>query len=59
EGGFFGIISDDGDHYDPINLPLEFKVVGLRVLFLAEKLEDMGSFHMWGILVRILFIQKI
>jgi len=58
EGGFFGIISNDGNHYDPVNLPSEFKVVGLKVLFVVEKLDDMASFHMWGILVRIIFIQK-
>ena len=59
EGGFFGIISNDGNHYDPVNLPSEFKVVGLRVLFIVEKLDDQASFHMWGIIVKIIFIQKL
>lgn len=25
EGGFFGIVGDDGQKYDPVNLPAEFK----------------------------------
>ncbi len=33
EGGFYGIIADNGEHYDPINLPSEFKKDGLRVRF--------------------------
>ena len=40
EGGFFGIISDDGKHYDPINLPSEFEVIGLRITIIAEKLDS-------------------
>ncbi len=59
EGGFFGIISYDGNHYDPVNLPSEFKIVGLKVLFIVEKLDEQVSFHMWGIIVRIIFIQKL
>lgn len=59
EGGFFGIISYDGNHYDPVNLPSEFKIVGLKVLFIVEKLDEQDSFHMWGIIVRIIFIQKL
>ncbi|MFX0003982.1 MAG: hypothetical protein ACFE9C_10460 [Candidatus Hodarchaeota archaeon] len=58
EGGFFGIKSDDGKNYDPINLPPEFAIDGLKVLFIGEKL-DLASFHMWGIIIRIIFIQKI
>ena len=58
EGGFFGIKSDDGNNYDPLNLPYEFAVVGLRVEFIGERL-DLDSFHMWGIILRIVFIQKL
>jgi hypothetical protein len=58
EGGFYGIISDDGNHYDPINLPSEFRIVGLKVVFFGEKL-DWDSYHMWGIIMRIIYIQKL
>jgi len=59
EGGFFGIIGDDGEHYDPINLDSEFLDKGLRVYFEAKIRTDLGSFHMWGIIVEILKIQKL
>ena len=57
EGGFFGIISDDGNRYDPVNLPPRFESDGLRVLFVGEIL-DLFSIHMWGRVIRIIFIQR-
>jgi len=57
EGGFFGIIADDGGHYDPINLPNEFKIDGLLIEFKAKILHDVMSFHMWGEIVELLYIK--
>jgi hypothetical protein len=54
EGGFFGIVSDDGKRYDPINLPAEFAQDGMRVRFTAKTDPDMASFHMWGTIVSII-----
>jgi len=59
EGGFYGIIGDDGVNYDPINLPDNFRIDGLKVFFTAIKREDLGSFHMWGIIIEITSIQLI
>ena len=59
EGGFYAIISNDGMRYDPINLPDEFKVEGLRVSFEGKLRNDMHSFHMWGKLVEIIKIKKL
>ena len=59
EGGFWGIIGDDGEHYDPINLNIEFRCEDLRVYFEAKIRTDLGSFHMWGKIVEILTIQKL
>ncbi len=59
EGGFFGIIGDDGEHYDPINLDEEFQVDGLRVSFKARILENQVSVHMWGTRVEIKEIHKL
>ncbi|UCD93026.1 MAG: hypothetical protein JSV43_03710 [Methanobacteriota archaeon] len=56
EGGFFGILGDDGEKYDPINLDEEFQVDGLRVIFIAKICENQVSFHMWGTLVEIVEI---
>ena len=59
EGGFFGIIGDDNQHYDPINLPEEFESDGLRVEFTAIQREDLGSFHIWGIVIELIDIQEL
>jgi len=56
EGGFYGIVSDDGEHYDPINLASEFRVDSLQVSF-TVKILDMVSIHIWGRVVEILEIE--
>lgn len=58
EGGFYGIVADDGKKYDPINMPEEFKVDGLRVRFTAN-LTNYASFHMWGYVVELFFIERL
>jgi hypothetical protein len=58
EGGFWGIVGDDGKHYDPVNLG-QFQVNGSRVWFEAEVLHDAVSFHMWGKMVSIIHIENL
>jgi len=58
EGGFWGIISDDGKAYDVGNLPSEFRKDGLHVRFKAEIRENQISIHMWGTIVEILEIES-
>lgn len=51
EGGFYGIISDDGIKYQPINLPRKFKKEGLSLKFDA-KIKDQGvSAFQWGTMI--------
>ncbi|HSV32184.1 MAG TPA: hypothetical protein VLH40_09225 [Atribacteraceae bacterium] len=57
-GGFYGIVGDDGLHYEPINLPREFWEDGLRIAFTARPLDDWASIYMWGRIVEILSIEK-
>ena len=52
EGGFYGIIGDECSHYDPINLPQEYKVEGLQVRFSGDIL-DIPTFHMWGAVIEL------
>ncbi|MFQ5918553.1 MAG: hypothetical protein ACE5I4_00740 [Thermoplasmata archaeon] len=59
EGGFFGIVSEGGERYDPLNLDDEFRIDGLRIRFEAELIRDRGSIHMWGRLVEILEVERI
>jgi hypothetical protein len=58
EGGFFGIIDEQGNRFDPVNLPQRFEKDGLRVKFRMTKLPDRVSFHMWGTLVKITKIEQ-
>lgn len=58
ERSFYGIIADDGEKYDPVNLSEEFQMDGLRVYFEAELKEGLKSFHMWGQIVEIQKIEK-
>jgi hypothetical protein len=57
EGGFYGIVGDDGKNYDPINMPQEFKVNDLRVRFTAN-ITDYMSYHMWGYVIRLVTIER-
>ncbi len=59
EGGFYGVIGDDGKNYDPINLGQEFQEDGLRIRFEAKIREDIASTHMWGTLIEITKIEKL
>ena len=58
EGGFYGIETDKGEKYLPLNLPDEFKKDGLRVQFKA-KLKKVAAIQMWGTPVEILKIKKV
>ena len=59
EGGFYGIVGDDGNYYDPVNLPKEFQQDSLRIYFKANYAKSLVSFHMWGKLVEIKEIRKL
>jgi hypothetical protein len=60
EGGFFGIIANNGVHYEPHNLPPEFAVDGLRVIFRAVAEDRVQCIiPMWGKTVRIIWIEKL
>jgi hypothetical protein len=58
EGGFFGIVGDDGQHYDPLDMPQQFRVDGLRVQFRAN-FTHLVSYHMWGYVVRLVSIERL
>lgn len=58
EGGFYGLVADSGEKYDPINLPKEYKKDGLRVKFQVEEKKGMVGFHMWGKIVEVVKIER-
>ena len=59
EGGFYGLLADNGTKYDPINLPEEYKQNGLRVKFYILQKKSMASIHMWGTIAEIVKIEKL
>ena len=59
EGGFFGLIADTGQRYDPVKLPEEYKKDGLRVSFQVKQRKATVGFHMWGTIVEIIKIEKL
>lgn len=59
EGGFWGVVGDDGKQYDVPNLPKEFRKHGLRVKFAGRVSRGQISFHMWGLIVEVVSIEKI
>jgi hypothetical protein len=59
EGGFWGIVGDDGQNYDPVNLAPEFQKEGLRVSFEAVPAQNQMSIHMWGTIVELKTIARL
>ncbi len=56
EGGFYGIIADNGKRYDPINLSSKFEKDGLRVQFRMRVRRDLMRHNMWGTIVELVHI---
>jgi hypothetical protein len=59
EGGFYGIVTDEGTKLDPVNLPDAFKQDGLRVRARVERIQGGVSSHMWGAVVNVLEIARL
>jgi len=59
EGGFFGIVADDGKRYEPANLDAKYQRDGLRVAFEATPAGDTMSARMWGTPVNLTLEEEI
>jgi hypothetical protein len=53
-GGFWGIITDSGKEYRPVNFPDQLKKKGVRVDIVIKKVKDEVSMFMWGEPVKII-----
>ena len=53
-GGFWGIVSDGGKEYRPVNFPNQLKKDGASVDVVIKKMKDEVSMFMWGEPVRII-----
>ena len=58
-GGFYGIQSESGDKYNPINLTTDFHRDGLKVHVRGSVKTDIDSYQMWGKVFEILWIKEI
>jgi hypothetical protein len=47
-GGFWGIVSDSGKEYRPVNFPHQLKKEGTHVDIVIKKMKDEVSMFMWG-----------
>lgn len=59
EGGFFGIVDDDGSNYYPLNLDPLYSHDQLKVAYNLTQKKDVVTFAMWGTPVRILSMHMI
>ena len=57
DGGFHGIVGDDGQNYNPVELNREFQMDGLKVTFQAQILTDRVKTNRWGTPVKIVWMQ--
>jgi len=58
EGGFWGIVGEDGRRYDPAGLLREFQQPGLKVRVEAKAIVGRISFRQWGTPIEIERIEK-
>ncbi len=59
EGGFYGLVADDGARYDPLNLDEAFQQDGLRVRFRARLRTGVLTIRQWGKPVEILEMARL
>jgi hypothetical protein len=57
EGGFFGLVAEDGSRFLPLNLPEDFRRHGLKVRVEGEPKQVM-TIHMWGMPLEIRRIER-
>jgi hypothetical protein len=48
EGGFYGLVTDDGRKFIPLNLPETFRKEGLKIR-VKGRVKNVVSIYMWGI----------
>lgn len=58
EGGFWGLVGDDGQNYLPDRLPAQFQVDGLTVRAVLRPLPPGVSTRMWGKRVELVRIEQ-
>lgn len=58
EGGFYAIDGDDDRHYNPTNLPVEFRQDGITIRFSGRARDDMMSIRMYGTIIELDHVER-
>lgn len=48
EGGFYGLVTNEGEKLLPINLGPEYKVANTKLIIQGKKIEGMMTIQQWG-----------
>ena len=48
EGGFYGLVAEDGTRYLPVNLPEEFRKDGFKIKIRGKIRNDVATIYIWG-----------
>ncbi len=57
--GFYGIVGDDGTKYEPLEIPVSFRVDGKRVIIRFQERKDIQSTHAWnGMVIELISINE-
>ncbi|MFQ5570137.1 MAG: hypothetical protein ACE5G0_10720 [Rhodothermales bacterium] len=59
EGGFYGLVAEDGRQYYPLNLAEDFQQDSLHVHFRTRRRTDVVSIIMWGEIIEILEMRPV
>lgn len=48
EGGFYGLVAEDGRRFLPLDLPEKFQKDGLKIRVRGKIRKDVVTFYLWG-----------
>ncbi|KQC04177.1 MAG: hypothetical protein APR53_03805 [Methanoculleus sp. SDB] len=57
DGGFYGIVTEDGTRYRPLNLDDPYRAPGVRVIFAGKVRSDRIGIGQWGLPVDLITIR--
>ncbi len=59
DGGFWGIIGNDGKTYEPVNLDSKYWTDDKLVCVRAKILDDRVDSHQWGIPIKVISVELV
>lgn len=59
EGGFYGLVAENGNKILPMNLSKEYKITGTLLKIKGHKVEGIATTKQWGTLYKLVDVQLI